>query len=177
MLFFLAMFAFAGDCSKNVIKLSLAADTTHVTYRIGDADVASYTKEHHFETLEDSPLQISMGSGDWCYDFGSLKPFGAVLGTGGVVVTVGEKREFRLRTDYTGFQVGGLSLGDVVRIEFIEPKPLTVPNECTREVRTTGLLVNGENIPITTYDCDVGRTRWMVVEERRFTVTAADASN
>lgn len=175
MLVFLVSVAFAGEC-KSVIDVPLDADTSHIVYRTHQYDVAAYAAEYRLGFRDYAPLIVDAGNGDWCYRFGSLRPFREVMGTTtGIVVTTGDKRTIRLSTHSNEFWVKGLSVGDVVRIEFIQSFPPGMKS-CSRNVsegiRT--IFEDGREVPTTYYQCKVKPMTWLVVEERVFTTDPAD---
>ncbi|MBT5808139.1 hypothetical protein HOI18_02575 [Candidatus Uhrbacteria bacterium] len=162
----------ASEGCPNAIRLSIAKDTEGITWKSHGYDVKKYAEEHRFGTRDDARLHISVGDGDWCVNFGSLRDFKyAMGGITHVVVTVGYKQVVS-STDINSFQVLGLNEGDLIEIEIVQLAPFRT-RHCHRKISNTGWTQPyiGEARPRANYMCRGSRTtQWSVVEERVYAV-------
>lgn len=170
----LTSLAFAGECDR-VIDLPIRHDTAHTIYKNHGFDVAAYASQHQIGFRDYAPLNILVGDGDYCYNFGSLRDFGKVMGNVGVVVTVNDRHATVIPSvDYDEFYVTGLHVEDVVTVEFIKPSTPKV-SSCARTVNDTTVYLIDEHeflpLTLTLYTCEVEPMSWKVIEQRQYVVT------
>ena len=171
--------AMAIDPCKRTVTISLAHDEhpDNLIYRMHNHDVAEYAMGSRFGTYDNVPLDIEVGDGDWCFDFGTLRDHRDVLGDAtAIAVTVKGVPEVRSDLDYNVFQVIGLNRGDTVTIEFLEPFSYATEN-CQREIAEGWTMVDqdGRIVPRVIYSCDVvEQVRWRVIEQRQYVVGVSE---
>lgn len=178
MLFFLVSFAFAAEPNcANTVEIPLAEDTTHTVWKTHIVDVAAWRAKHRLGHRDYQPLIVdTRGGGDWCIEFGSLRPvrdaIGAELGTtiGIAISTATGQTTLKPSTGYNVFTVAGLKPFDVVVIEFLR---IHTPQlgSCARSVDPSYTTqIDGLEIPMTTYACSVnGLIEFSVIERREYT--------
>ena len=163
----------ADEGCKNEVRLSIALDTEHTTFKNHYTDVKKYREEHPFGTRDHAPLHIPVGDGNWCVSFGTLRDFKyAMPGITYIVVTVGDLQVVE-STDANDFQVLGLEEGQEIRVEFIQLRAFGTNNCERKESDSMSVSTPQGRRPITTYKCDgPPKTTWRVVEERVYIVNA-----
>lgn len=164
-----------SDVCKNQIQIDLAEDTAHTIYQLHGYDVPKFAREHPLGPKDYAPMHLDAGNGTWCMDFGSLRPFQGEMGFVGIAVYVGgDNTIVKASMDYNEFRITGLDEGQKVRIEFIQPLPMSL-GMCRRETQPEYQIHSKSGITVSAsfYKCQVEPVRWRVIEERLYPVESS----